>query len=188
HAALARGEALVDEWPRANRLCRVESGRRDVQVVPERGELLGKAGERLGHLHLDGELVERPCVLEVDRPEAELPGEVVVVDPLEREDDVVSGEVLAVMEGDAGTEPDDPGRQRPVGGNRLGKYVLDLRLRVELGQRLVQRLQPGSVQVGQALVRVEGFGAGTAGEAQPEGAAAPEGTACPGSVAGGAGD
>src|SRR5262249_59043638 len=91
-AALAGREALIAERPGADRLRRAETGRRDVQVVPECGELLGKAGEWFCHLHLNGELVERLCILEVDRPEAELPGEIVVVNAPEREDDVVSGE------------------------------------------------------------------------------------------------
>src|SRR5262249_12483739 len=106
YAALARGEALIDERPGAHRLRRVETGGRDVQVVPECGKLLGKAGERFRHLHLNGELVDCLRILEVDRAEAELPGEIVVVNPLEREDDVVGGEVLAVMPGDAGPEAD----------------------------------------------------------------------------------
>ena len=47
-AALARREALVHERPGADRLGRAEAVRRDVQVVPERGQLLGEAREGLG--------------------------------------------------------------------------------------------------------------------------------------------
>ncbi len=49
HAPLARAEAVVDEWPGSVRPGRIEARRRDVQVVPERRQLLDEPGEWFAH-------------------------------------------------------------------------------------------------------------------------------------------
>src|SRR5258706_26249 len=79
-----------------------------------------------------------------------LPGD----DPPERVDDVVGGERLAAVEGDAGPELDDELGGRPR-RDRLGEHVLGPRVDVELDQGVVERLGAGGVEIGEPVVRVE---------------------------------
>ena len=122
---------------------------------------------------MHGELVERLEPLEVDRPERRRPGQLPADDPPDREDDVVGGERLAVVEGDALPERDHPVGRRTVRADVLGQHEFRLGAGVQLEQRLVQRLRAGRVEVGQALVRVEGVRTGSAGQPHLQGAAPP---------------
>src|SRR6266516_2010668 len=78
------------------------------------------------------------------------------------------------MEGDARPELDEVFLGRAVRDNPvvLRQHVLELRLCVELDERLVQLMCPRGVNVAEALMRVQGVGPAAAGQPQPEAAAA----------------
>jgi hypothetical protein len=167
HAALAGGEAVVLERAGAVRLGRVERRGRDEQVERGRRELRAVIGDRRGQLDQDGQVVELPRAVHVDGAHEDLAGRGEGEDPAQAEQDVVRGERLAVVEGDARPQLDRPFGERAVSwSDLLGQQVLHVPgLYVERDQWLVEGLQPGDVDVGDALVRVESVRRRPAGEA-----------------------
>src|SRR6185312_8841156 len=149
-------------------LGRIEADRGDVEIDPRGRELSYEAAVRLGHRDLHGVRVDGLGVLDVDGAQGDRAAQLVRQDAVQREDDVLGGQGLAVVEGDTLPQLDGPLREIAVGSDRLGQHVFELGVGVELYQRAVQRLQPGAVQVGDALVRVDRVRGPTAGESHLE--------------------
>ena len=155
-ALLARGEAVVLVRAGADGVGRVVVGGDDAvevlaEVVRER---------RVGELerHADGPVVQllHAVALDVaDRGGADL-RVLRIGDPLEREDDVVGGDRLAVVEGQALLQADVPDLRALAGLDRLGQQHLQLgEVRTADRQRLVQVPDPHDVRVRDRLVGVD---------------------------------
>jgi hypothetical protein len=172
HAVLARGERLVLEGCGAHRVGRVVVGRDDAEGV------LGE--EVLEHcvrrLELDDHRrgVGLLGAVEVDdrRERHSGGGGLGAGDPPEGEQDVLGGDVLAVVEGDALAELDRPRLRVGRGLHRLGERGGDPVVVVPDQQRLVEVEAARDVRVGHGPVRVERVRAAAAGGAVDEDAAA----------------
>ncbi len=171
--------------PGADRLGRVVADGDDrvevlAEVVQEArvGEL-----QRDVHLVLAG-LLDVGDVDVADRGRADL-GVLLVEDPLQREDDVLGRDRLAVVELDPGTDLDHPGVGLALLGlDRLGDHHLQrAEARRAHGERLIQVPAAHDVRVGGGQVGVDRVLGAAAGGARRGGCRRPSATRCwPGST------